>query len=181
MMDSESAVDSFDKNIILQKDPDPREKELEDFEQTVDETYHDLQKMIKQLRQIKNKIPKLKNSYRKLHNKLGKKDKNKKLSGFYGTQKIPSKMAVLIGVDPGTEMNRVQLVSKLIKVLKEKGLYYEENKQVFRADDQIKKLLKLPDDVNQQTDPRHPNSLSIYTIHSYVANCFKKKKKKIIE
>lgn len=177
----DNQTDSF---VILKKEP-PQQmdkeknkdfKELEEFEQIIDKTYQDLQKMLKQVRDLKNKIPRLKNIQQKLINKQDKKDKKKKLSGFYGVQTISGDLAELINVPPNTPINRVQLVSKLIKIMKDKKLYYEENKQVFRADDKIKKVLNLPDDVNQQTDPRHPNSLSIYTIHSYVAVCLKNQK-----
>jgi hypothetical protein len=169
----------IDKNKEKEKNKNKNFKELDELEQIIDKTYQDLQKMLKQIRELKNKIPRLKNIQQKLINKQDKKDKKKKLSGFYGIETISEDLAEIINVPQNTQLNRVQLVSKLMKTMKDKKLYYEGNKQVFRADDKIKKILNLPNDVNQQTDPRHPNSLSIYTIHGYVSIYLKNQKSKI--
>ena len=183
-MSNNSDLEFTDYHIIIDSEileQPSTDKELEEFEKMVDDIYDDLVFHIKKIRVIKNKIPKIKTMYRKIYNKTKitknvKKEKSKTLAGFHRQEPVPKDIADFLGIEYGTSMNRVAVCSLITQELKKRKLVYAENGQVYRADKEIKNLFDLPDNVNDQINPRHPDSLSIFTIHSYIAVCYKREK-----
>lgn len=169
-MDKITKDGSFDEDSITLGNDQPESIEpISEYEQLVDELHQEAKTIIKQLQRLKNRLPKLKAMYKKVNRKN---KKPKKLSGFYNKTLVPSSLVGLLGYEFGAVRDRVKVVSDLTRMIQSKGLYYENNKQVYRADKAIMEALNLSESVNQQTDPRHPEALSIYTIHKLVARCY---------
>lgn len=152
-----------------------KHRDLEAFEALIDDMYSESQQIITRLRWLKNNIPRVKSMYRKLHNNI-EKGGDKKKTGLFGEEVIPDDLAEWLGEEQGTKKTRVQVVSQIIKTLKENDRYYTSDKRVLRADDELIKILKLPKSVNKQTDPKHPQSLSIYTVHKFLAERYRQNK-----
>ena len=162
--------DNDDKNNSSSKD-------LDLFEKEIDELFSESQTIITRLRKLKNRIPKLKTMYKKLHKKI-ENTGTKKMTGIFKDKKLPDELASLLEIEKGTMMNNVEITSAVIKYLKKEKLYYNKNKQVYRANSKIIKIFNLSLDVNNKTDPRDKDSLSIYTINKLVAQYLKNQENK---
>ena len=126
----------------------------------------------KQMRSVKNNMNKLYSAYKHdikhaLKNNSNKKTKKKK-TGFQILRDIPNDIADFIGVEHGTKMSRTKLSSEIQSTLKERKLYYEKDKRIYRADKEVLKLFNLSKDVNKITDAKDKKALTIFTIQKYL-------------
>ena len=108
--------------------------------------------------------------------KSAKKYRNKKgsdrTSGITGEQQVPSGIAKLLNLKEGSVMSRVELTKKIYNLLDERGLRYENDKRVLRADEEIKKVFNLPDDVNNSITATDKNGFNFYNFQTYLAKCY---------
>ena len=115
----------------------------------------------------------------KLHKKeikLNKKTKPEKIkremTGFTKPTIVPDKLVKLFKLRKGCVMSRVELTKLFYKMFKEKNLYYADDKRIFRANNDIKKALNLPDRVNDSIDAHDANGFNFYNIQTYLAECY---------
>lgn len=94
-------------------------------------------------------------------------------TGFTKPEVVPSGLAKLIGVPEGTSMPRTELTKIVYKKISDRGLFYDKDKRVLRADDEIMKVFNLPATVNQSTSPNDENGLNFYNIQRHIARCYK--------
>jgi hypothetical protein len=139
-------------------------------------------KTCKEMRELKNDMKKLlylyKQDIKKTLKTKAPKRKNIEATGFNINEKIPDDIAELIEVDKGSEMPRTTLTKKIYEKLKERKLYYNKDKRIMRADDQILKIFNLDENVNQVTNVNDPNGFTFYTIQTHLAKKFKQMKNK---
>lgn len=135
---------------------------------------HLLEQLTLDFRSHRNELRKLKKQYRvNIRNaKKGAKRKKTGNTGFTKPERVPDSIAELISIDKGSEMPRTQVAKEIYRVLNERGLRYEQNKRVLRADKQIKKIFNLPESVNQSTDEKDPHGFNFYNIQTYIAQCY---------
>ena len=137
-----------------------------------------LEKITKDYRANRDAIRDLKKQYKqemKAAKKNSRKRKTNKKTGFTKSEIVPPKLAKLIGVEKGTTMPRTQLTKEIYAVIKERGLYYENDKRVLRADKELKKIFHLSDDVNKSIDPHDENGFNFFNIQTYIALCYNEK------
>lgn len=94
-------------------------------------------------------------------------------TGFTKPEVVPSGLAKFIGVQEGTEMPRTELTKIVYKKISDRGLFYENDKRVLRADDEILRVFNLSKKVNESTDPHDDNGLNFYNIQRHIARCYK--------
>lgn len=123
----------------------------------------------------KEQIRNLKNLFKKeIKNSIKYKKKNikKKNTGFTTNEVVPKVLCDLINVEYGTKMPRTILTKKIYQILKDRNLYYEQDKRILRADDEIKKIFDLSDQVNNSTSCDDEHSFNFYNIQTYIAKCY---------
>jgi chromatin remodeling complex protein RSC6 len=112
-----------------------------------------------------NDIDKVNNSKRQI-NTTGK-------YGFMAEVKLPNDLADLIKVERGTKMSRTEYTSKLYDELKIRNLACENNKRIFRADEEMKRVFHLSEEVNNSLSDKDKNGFNYKTIQTHLANAFK--------
>ena len=139
-----------------------------------------INKINKNAKEQKNDIRILKKKYKKdikfALKMKGRKNKGKKKTGFTTDEVVPQKLAKLIGVTYGTKMPRTVLTSKVYNVIKERNLYYDEDKRVLRADDEIRQIFDLPIDVNNSKNAKDQYGFNFFNIQKYIAKCYQNDK-----
>lgn len=180
-----SRVITLDSEKIIKKIDDGKNKSDDLFNSKKCEEYkfidmhqgllQQVHSLNKELKELKRNINKFYSAYKqdiKKARKTGAKRKDSdKLSGFNGPNRIPDIMADFLGVEHGTCMSRSKLGSKFNKAFREKGLYYEKDKRIFRANDAVKKMFDVTDEINNVTDARDKTGLTIYTLQTFIAKC----------
>lgn len=135
--------------------------------------------IIKAMKEKKQYMKQLMQAYKhdiKYIAKHGNKRKRDKDSGVTMPIKVPDDIADYIEVPRDTMLSRPKIHSKLYHKLKDKKLQYDKDKRVLRADDELKKIFDLPDNVNEITDAKDKNGLTIYTLQTHIAKKFAKNK-----
>lgn len=127
------------------------------------------------LKKFKNDIKKMENSYHhdiaKLWKSKKKRNTNGDKTGFIKNKKLPKQLAELIEVPPNTEMSMPVYTKKFYEhVLHGRGLLYNNDKRVFRADAELQELFDLPDSVNLSVDHKDANGFNFSTLQK----CFSK-------
>lgn len=144
---------------------------LEEFKKKID-TH------ISTLKLLKNDLKKLESSYHhdltKVWKNKRKKPKNYEKNGFVKNKALPDKLAKLINVENGTEMSMPEYTSKFYEnVLNKRGLLYEKDKRVFRADKELMELFNLPNSVNESTHYKDKNGFNFSTLQKYFSKLMK--------
>jgi hypothetical protein len=125
-----------------------------------------LKRQIKQLRLLKKR-------YRKdvyIAAKIKKKRDIK--TGFAKSSLVPDKIADFLNIPKGTSMSRPVVTKYIYRELKNRGLYYENDKRVLRVDDDVCEMFNLPKNVNHITDPKDPNGFNLFNFQKKVASCY---------
>ncbi|MBA42659.1 MAG: hypothetical protein CMF62_01445 [Magnetococcales bacterium] len=141
-----------------------------------------MKKISRDLKDLKNDMKKMETIYNQ-DLKKSRKNKNQKkkvseATGFNIDEIVPDEIAELVGIEKGTKMPRTKLTSELYKVLKERKLYYEKDKRILRADDEIKRIFDLNDEVNQVISISDPKGFTFYNIQKFLAKKYKQMKDK---
>jgi len=132
----------------------------------IDEIIVNLKKQIKQLRLLKKR-------YRKDVNIASKLKKKRDIkTGFAKSSIVPDKIADFLNIPKGTEMPRPLVTKHIYTELKNRGLYYENDKRVLRVDDDVCQMLNLSKNVNNIIDPKDPNGFNLFNFQKLVAGCY---------
>lgn len=166
--------DSVNKKNIM---PDDLKKVLK-FNETLTDLKKKIGTEIDTLKQLKGELRKMEQNYQQDLMKVWKSKKKRANSGdktgFIKNKRLPKKLADLIGVAEGTEMSMPTYTSKFYEqVLNKKGLLYEKDKRVFRANKELMEILGLPESVNNSTDYRDKNGFNFSTLQKYFSKIMK--------
>lgn len=135
-----------------------------------------LETMKKNYNEQKKDVNKLMKMYNKEFKKKGKvATKKPRKTGFNTLQPVPKKLIKLIGLEEGAKMKRPEVSKRIWEVLEDRGLIYEGDKRVLRADKEIREVFNLSEDVNNNTDAKNPNGFTMYNLPKHIANCYRKK------
>jgi chromatin remodeling complex protein RSC6 len=140
------------------------------------QAYNDLLKKMNQdhkdqVNELKKLMKQHKVDIKNSHNKKANSGK-KKQTGFTKPEVVPDNIAKLLDLDKGSSMPRTEVTKEIYKVIQSKGLHYADDKRVFRADKELKKVFNLPDSVNKSTDPKDKSGFNFYNLQSYIAKCY---------
>ena len=129
----------------------------------------------KQLKDMKSLLRKLEVSYE--HDivktlKLRPKPKRRNAddpTGFIKQIALSKELAELIGEEEKTMMSMPEYTKEFFRMMKEQKLLYEGDGRVFRANDRIKKVFNLPENVNESTNYRDKEGFNLYNLQSYIS------------
>jgi chromatin remodeling complex protein RSC6 len=179
-------VDTSDDESLSSHDTKSNQTKTESDTEFVKECEILLDKITKSYKEQRNEIRHLIKLHKK-EMKLAKKTKKhigrREKTGFTKPSPIPDKLAEFIHVERGTEMSRTDLTKRIYYELHHRNLYYKNDKRVLRADNDIKKIFNLPENVNQSTNPNDKNGFNFYNLQTYIAKCYNEnldKSKKIL-
>lgn len=149
-------------------------KKLLKFEESVATLKQKIKTEIISLKQIKSELKKIENNYQQDLLKVWKSKKkrinNGEKTGFIKNKKLPKKLADLIGVPEGTEMSMPEYTRKFYEnVLVKKGLLYEGDKRILRADKELMEILNLPASVNNSINHKDKNGFNFSTLQRYLS------------
>ncbi|AYV84437.1 MAG: hypothetical protein Hyperionvirus25_23 [Hyperionvirus sp.] len=151
---------------------DGLETELK-FKTALTELRNEITNQTKVLKDLKTGIKKLEASYQYDMNKAMKAKRKRngpvKATGFVKELSLPKDLAELIDVPEGTKISMPTYTKKFYEMLKANNLFYEQDGRVLRANDQIKRVFKLPDSVNESTDYKDKNGFNFYTLQKHIA------------
>lgn len=143
------------------------------FLQLCDSLIDDINKTAKK---HKNTIRYIKKLYKKNVSTKDKTDarpkKKIKKKGFVVKERVPDKLADYLGIKQGIELPRTKVTKKFYEKLKDKNLFYEKSKRVFRVDKEICDLFGIPESVNQITDERDKNGFNFFNLQKYISKCY---------
>lgn len=134
-----------------------------------------LEKITKNYKEQKDDIKKLLKMHRnELRNakKTTKKRKNNIKTGFTKPEKVPDKLAKFLGLNLGTVLPRTNITKKVYDEIKNRGLLYEKDKRVIRADKELLKLFDLTENVNKSVDPYDKNGINFFNLQRYIAKVY---------
>lgn len=172
------------------KSVDKKSKEVEKLKTTestdqlrFDEDYAELYEQVKLLKEGLQTVIKTLKKLESSHNhdiKKTKKSKQKrngphKPTGFAKPQKVPEKLAKFIKVTPGSELTGPALTSKVWDQLKQRELFYEKDKRVFRTNKEVSDLFGVNKSVNSSTDHKDKEGFNFCNLQSYIKNALNKK------
>lgn len=124
----------------------------------------------------KEDILKLKKMYQHSVKNSEKAKQKKKHSGITKPQLVPKDLCKLLDLDQNNPVykSRIEITKEIYELLHSRGLYYQQDKRVLRADEEIKKIFNLPDTVNNSIDPKDKQGFNFYTLQSYIKQCYNK-------
>lgn len=124
------------------------------FPSYLDEIKKELDDEIEKLKELKDKIKKIEHVYQSDMLKIYKTKKTEPRvveSGFQKKYKLPDNMCKLINKPNNTELSVPELSKYIYNELKTRNLMYKENKRIFRVDDELSRVLNIPQTVNNYT------------------------------
>ena len=144
---------------------------LTDLTKRIDSVY-------KEIKSIKTDMNKLEAAYNHDIKKISKhKDKivkKRKETGFMRKKKVPKKIQDYLDEGELDKLSRNEVSKKIHDKIKSLGLVYDKDRRVLRADDDLKKLFNLPDNINESTDPKDKeNGFNLYNLQSHIAKIYK--------
>ena len=138
------------------------------FIKKLQELQQEFHEKMKPLRELEGKLKSIQKQYNQdmmtVYKSKNKRNGERKKTGFVLKVLLPDGMAKLVGVKVGTYMSLPEYTKLFYKVLETRNLRYEQNKKVFRADDEMMKVFNLPASVNQSTDPNDKNGFNFVTL-----------------
>lgn len=103
-----------------------------------------------------------------------KRKNDREPAGFLKEKQVPKKLALFLGVKPGTELTGPQITSAVWKKLSEKGLLSEDDKRVFKVDKEVSDLFGVPTSVNKVKDYNDKkNGFNFRNLQTYIANAMR--------
>jgi len=160
-----SVQNILEHNVVDSDNPDQ-------FVDLCNELIDDLNRSHKE---YKKKIDSLIKLYKHdIKNARKNKTNKHKQTGFTKTEPVPPKFIDLFGLNKNAMLPRPELTSKIYKYLEDNDLYYENDRRVFRVDDNLINIFGLDKSVNDSIDPKDKNGFNFYTLQTHIANCYKK-------
>jgi hypothetical protein len=163
-------IDSDDDDVYYVENDDIEESEFEKQCSLV------LDKITKNYKEQKSDIKELIKLYKNETKQLKKNQRIKKIEkcGFTNDEQVPQSIAKFLKLDLNSKMPRTELTKLFYEELKNRKLCYEQDKRVFRADTELKKLFNLPDTVNDSIDAKDKTGLNFFNLQTYIAKCYPK-------
>ena len=177
-IESVDQVDHSDEELLDTKDvarirSEQKNQDTPDkFLTQIDELIDLMNKNRRDEREMCKKLARLYKQEIKTAKKSTRRRRNDKKTGFTKPETVPANLAKLVSLPEGTEMPRTQLTKRVYSVLRERGLFYEHDERVLRADDDVLKAFNLTKDVNKSTNPKDPDGLNFYNLQRHIANCY---------
>jgi hypothetical protein len=136
---------------------------------------------IKELKTAKSYVTKMvkmyQNEIKKLNNIKNKKHEKRKDTGVMKASIVPKKISDYLGLEEGSKMIRNQVVSKFYQKIKEKDLFLERDKRVFRVDAELMKIFDLNESVNNSTNAKDKeNGFNFYNLPTHIAKIYREEK-----
>ena len=157
--------ENVDTHTNANENEDPFLQNCNELLSLLNKNYREEREKIKNL--IKTHQSDLKNA-----KKNNRKKRENMQTGFTKPEKVPNKLAKFVNMPTGTLMSRTELTKKVYNIIKERGLFYKEDKRVLRADNEIMRIFNLNKEVNNSTDPKDKNGLNFYNLQKYIAQCY---------
>ena len=130
------------------------------------------------LRNLRNEYKKLWGSYEYDINKVRKSRKRRngpaEPTGFIKKTVLPDELADLVGVARGSEMATPELTKRFYKVLETRGLFYTQDRRIFRADEEMLRVFQLDNSVNSSTNFKDTDGFNFMTLQKHISNCLKR-------
>lgn len=171
--DNNNDFDSGDRVDDLDLDLDQKDKtkfqllflELNKLRRDINELQKKEKTLIKKIESVHN------NEVKKLMNK--KKRVNIKATGFAVPKKVGGKLADWLKVPRDCELSGPQISKAFWKRINEDGLHYEEDKRIFRTNDEVSDIFGVSADVNKSTDPDDKKGFNMRTYQTYIKHALK--------
>lgn len=123
-------------------------------------------------KQIKKKLQILHKEYNKEICKSKKKKSSTKPKGISKPSKVPRKISKLLGLKNNEEYPRTIIGSKIHKYIKENNLVCENDKRLFRVNNELSELFDISFKVNEINDINDKNAFTMYNLQSYIKNVY---------
>jgi len=94
---------------------------------------------------------------------------------------VPDELANFIHIELGTKLEFDEIVAKVWDELRDKKLTYRRDKRVFRTNDELSEIFKIPPSVNESTNWRDPKGFNVMTLQKYIKNALKKTEEEMDE
>ena len=157
--ESDTFNGTIDKNIFIKK-------QNKSSIGIIDEMIENHQKEIKKLRQLKRVIKKEKSTSTR------KKPKKIVNTGFTKACQVPKKIRKFLDIDKDVLLSRIDVSKMIHSVLRNRGLFCDKDKRVYRVDSDVMKLFDLDETVNKINDPKNKNGFNMYNIQTKIASCY---------
>lgn len=114
-----------------------------------------------------------KHDTKKLAKRKTKKTGDHKPTGFAKKQPVPTKLARFIGVEPETELSGPEITKKVWEQLRERNLFYKDDKRVFRTDKVVSDVFGVKKSVNNSTDHKDPEGFNFCNLQKFISQALK--------
>lgn len=166
---NENQVEKKETSKTSRKKEIPNEVKQElNFLKKLQELQQEFHEKMKPLRELETKLKAIEKQYNQdmmtIYKSKNKRSGDKKKTGFVLKVLLPEGMAKLIGEKVGVKMSLPEYTKRFYQVLDQRNLRYQENKKVFRADDEIMNVFNLPQTVNTSTDANDKNGFNFITL-----------------
>lgn len=176
-VDNVSTPDNINK-IITKK-----QNNIDNFSNIVKSMNNILTSVSSELKILRNdikKLTKIRNQEIKKITKIKNNNKNKYKTGFMKAKKIPDKLAKYLNLDKDTTMVRNDLVKIMYNKIRSEGMINNDDKRIFRPDDELIKIFGLNKEIVLNTnDPKNKECFSFFTLQKHLANLYNEEKKNI--
>jgi hypothetical protein len=147
------------------------------FSEKLDNIISNISEQIMELKKTKLDISKIKKFYEADINIIWKqKNKKKKLTevGFINKQQIPKKLSNILQIDENIKLSLPEITKLFINnVLRKRNLIYEQDKRVYRIDNDIHELLDISYDVNNSVNYLDKEGFNFNTLQRILNNYLK--------
>jgi len=91
-----------------------------------------------------------------------------KITGFLKTTPVPTKLAKFIGVCPNTELTGPQVTKLVWSTLVSKGLQYENDRRVFRTNEEVSDIFGVHSSANDSTTHNDINGFNFCNFQKHI-------------
>lgn len=96
--------------------------------------------------------------------------------GFAKVDNVPDSLIEFLSLPIKSKMPRTHVTKLIHNEFKQRGLRYEKDERILRADKEVRKLFNLKESVNNSTDAKDKSGLNMFNLQTYIALCYKKQK-----
>jgi uncharacterized protein YbaR (Trm112 family) len=175
-------VEKIKKNKNNNKVPTEIKSELKLSDQ-IDNILKTIENQMNELKNTKMEIIKIKKTYDSDINNLWKQKRKKQTIqiGFINKKEIPINLANLLEIDKNKKLSLPEITKLFINnVLRKRNLIYEQDKRVYRIDEDIHQLLNISYDVNNSINYLDKEGFNFNTLQRILNNYLKNNNQKIL-